>query len=419
VAEIGAEIKASVVVIVYNAQKTLKSCLDSLMALDFPKNQYEILVVDNHSTDGTKNIILQYPVTYLFEPNRGRGWARNKGVKAARGEFVAFTDADCIATSDWLKNLLEGFKDSEEVAICGGKIIAFRQQTAFEKYVEQKGILDQEKGIKGDNPQDLPRAVTANAAFRRSIFEKAGYFDEELITSEDTEISWRISLLGYEIKYVPQATIYHQHTKTLADFCRHHFDFGRAAVVINQKYGKMYFGVGGPSSLFQAVVVSLRVFFILMGRLLEALGKGIGQEKILFIIFDATLRTSYNMGCFCALLQAYDPRQKRVATSKIPLDHFFRQFAFHNDATKWSSSQPLTWFLNDGIMRLVVFFEGLHVYKLNRTATRIFLNLLKTSDLTETIETMAASYQVARNTVDQDVREFLAMLKDERILQQA
>ena len=70
----------SVIIIAYNAQKTLTACLDSLLALDFPTDQLEILVVDNNSADHTKDIIKQYPrVTYLFEPNRGRAWARNKG----------------------------------------------------------------------------------------------------------------------------------------------------------------------------------------------------------------------------------------------------------------------------------------------------------------------------------------------------
>src|SRR3989344_8949499 len=117
--------RISVVVPVYNGAKTLIACLDSLMNLNIGKEEIEIIVVDNNSTDETKEIIRRYPIVYLFEENRGRGWARNLGATYAKGEFVAFTDADCIVEKNWIFELLNGFKSNDQVAICGGKIIAY------------------------------------------------------------------------------------------------------------------------------------------------------------------------------------------------------------------------------------------------------------------------------------------------------
>src|SRR3989338_9183592 len=128
--------KISVIVPVYNAHKTLPLCLDSLMALDFPKEDREIIVVDNNSTDGSKEIIRQYPVHYLFEAKKGRASARNRGVRSAGADLIAFIDADCIASRDWLKILFEAIQQGD-AAICGGEIIAYKQETIFERYAEK------------------------------------------------------------------------------------------------------------------------------------------------------------------------------------------------------------------------------------------------------------------------------------------
>lgn len=132
--------KISVVVPVYNGEKTLPLCLDSLMNLDYPKEDFEIIVVDNNSTDKTQEIIKRYPVRYVFEPHRNCAKARNKGIKSSKGEFVAFLDADCVAHKDWIKNLLNGCNDPF-VGGCGGEIYSYNPSTLWEKYAENRGFF--------------------------------------------------------------------------------------------------------------------------------------------------------------------------------------------------------------------------------------------------------------------------------------
>ena len=102
-------IAASVIVPVFNGADTIGECLASLLALDYPPSGFEIVVVDNGSTDGTAAVVagLGGRVRLLHEPVRGASAARNRGVRAARGRLVAFTDADCAVEPHWLARLVE------------------------------------------------------------------------------------------------------------------------------------------------------------------------------------------------------------------------------------------------------------------------------------------------------------------------
>src|SRR5207244_7067980 len=93
--------KVSVVVASYNGARTLKTCLESLSQLNY--SDYEIILVDDGSTDNTSEVAKHYPaVRYIHQPNQGLSVARNTGIAAASGEIVAFTDSDCRADPDWL-----------------------------------------------------------------------------------------------------------------------------------------------------------------------------------------------------------------------------------------------------------------------------------------------------------------------------
>ncbi|MBI2251358.1 MAG: glycosyltransferase family 2 protein, partial [Armatimonadetes bacterium] len=116
----------SIVIPTYNRLNTLKLALDSLVNQNFPKEQYEILICDNNSTDGTKewiNNLNQFNLKYLRGENKGRSGARNRGIKASKGEIILFTDADIIADGNLLK---EHFKfhhrQKENIAVVGREI---------------------------------------------------------------------------------------------------------------------------------------------------------------------------------------------------------------------------------------------------------------------------------------------------------
>src|SRR5690349_17711642 len=148
----------SVVVAVRNAQATIAACVDSLLALEPAPT--EVLVVDNGSTDATLDVLSRYTerITVLHERRRGPGAARNAGIAAARGQAVAFTDADCVVDRRWLGNLV-GALAEPDVGAVGGTILAVDPANAVERYGE--GIHDHRLAIEVYRP---PYAITMNWA---------------------------------------------------------------------------------------------------------------------------------------------------------------------------------------------------------------------------------------------------------------
>ena len=108
----------SVIVPFLNEEKLIERCLNSLLLQEFDKQDYELIFIDNGSSDRSADIVRRYPVTLLHEPRRDPYLARNRGIEMARGQFLAFTDSDCIIDHRWLANLYYSFKVSNaDIAI--------------------------------------------------------------------------------------------------------------------------------------------------------------------------------------------------------------------------------------------------------------------------------------------------------------
>ena len=207
----------SIIICTYNRKKLLKSCLNSIYAQDYQKSNFEVIVVDGGSTDGTKELCREFPnIRFITESKHGLAHARNKGAELAKGAIIAYTDDDCIVDKNWLKNLIAGFRFSQKKIVgVGGPVHPLRPEIIPKKiHVKAAlGLYDE-----GNRIKLVDGIITSNAAFKKEIFKNIK-FDETLgvtrrgkliLCGEDTAFCQAIINSGYKLLYTPHAKVYHQ-----------------------------------------------------------------------------------------------------------------------------------------------------------------------------------------------------------------
>jgi len=220
----------SVVVPVYNGEANIGECIESLLGLDYPESKYEVIVVDNDSTDNTAEEIRKHQVKYFLEKKRGSYAARNSGVRESRGEIIAFTDSDCVVDKKWLRKLVDGF--AEGVGGVGGEITALDPKTPAERF------LGELYSVKQATEEKHPFIITANAAYRKNVLHELGGFDESFTSGGDVDFSYRLAEKGYRIVYCPEAVVNHKHRSTYPTMLRLFVNYGVGNVKLAKKHAK-------------------------------------------------------------------------------------------------------------------------------------------------------------------------------------
>lgn len=224
--------KASVIVPVYNDRR-VEACIVSLLAQDYPKELYEIIVVDNNSKDSIREIIQHFKVKYLREEKRGSYSARNKGLELASGDIAVFIDADCVADPHWLSELLKGFEDTKVGGI-GGRIVKLEPQTWVQANAED--LVEQQITPQYLPFYDAPYIVTANAAYRMSILRSLKGFDAQFRSGGDVDLAWRVQAEGFKIITTPGAIVHHAARETVKGYFKQFFNYAAWHVLLFKKH---------------------------------------------------------------------------------------------------------------------------------------------------------------------------------------
>jgi glycosyltransferase involved in cell wall biosynthesis len=206
----------SVVVPVYGGGEALDRCLASLARQSYPTERYEVVVVDNGSPVAP---VLpdrgRLRVRLLVEPEPGSYRARNRGVRSASGDVLAFTDADCEAASDWLERGVAALGATSEIGLVAGRIeLTFAtddDRSAAERY-EQAYAFRQRHYVEA-----FRFGATANVFTRRDVFERVGPFDEALQSCGDREWGTRVHAAGWRVDYCDEAVVRHPARRTVAE----------------------------------------------------------------------------------------------------------------------------------------------------------------------------------------------------------
>jgi len=206
----------SVIIPVFNASNSIGLCLDALQQQTYSENCYEIIVVDDGSTDDSANIIAEHRVHYCYQNNSGPAKARNKGASEASGEILLFTDSDCVPDSNWIEEMVKSFDDKRVMAVKGiyrsenNSLVARFVQIEFE---ERYKILAEYDSI------DM--VDTYSAAYRNEIFKSLGGFDSRFpaANNEDTELSYRMVAKKYKMMLNQDAIVCHLgHPETIVKY---------------------------------------------------------------------------------------------------------------------------------------------------------------------------------------------------------
>lgn len=192
----------SIIVPALNAEKYMNRCLESLVSLDYPKDRYEIIIVDNGSSDGTVGIVKKYGVQIFTKDHCTISALRNYGASCAKGEILAFIDADCVAPKNWLKNAASMLEESGRGAV--GCWYALPKDPAF-----AEKIWDVQMGWRRDVAGPADWVPSGDLIVKREVFEKVRGFNEALITAEDVDICERIQREGMDVFSHPVLAVQH------------------------------------------------------------------------------------------------------------------------------------------------------------------------------------------------------------------
>ena len=234
-------VKASVVVATYNGSRTLQACLESLVRLNYP--DYEIVVIDDGSTDRTPEIAKGFPsIRYVHQTNQGLSAARNTGIRAATGEIIAFTDDDCRADEDWLFYLASDLLRSDFAAIGGHNFPPPEDSTVAAAVAASPGgpahvmLTDCEA-------EHIPGC---NMAYYKWALEQIGLFDPIFRKAgDDVDVCWRLQDSDLKIGFSHGGFVWHYRRSTVRAYLRQQAGYGEAEALLVGKHVEHYNSVGG------------------------------------------------------------------------------------------------------------------------------------------------------------------------------
>lgn len=273
--------RLSVVIPTYNRKEILLECLRALDSQTLLKDRYEVLVVDNGSTDGTQQMLqaglnrYQMNISFLNQPKRGPAAARNLGIQNARGDVLLLLGDDIIATKDLLAKHLEWhIRNPQENLALLGLITWIKEKkiTLFMEWLEE-GVQFDYPNIRDEDYTDYKHFYSSNVSLKKSFMTKYGIFDEDFpyASYEDSDLAYRLQLCGLKIYYLADLIAYHDHYTSIAASFRRMVKVGRSSKIFMSKHPELLRGkkIDKNSDIIKNLKSSLRCFLLrLLGKLI-------------------------------------------------------------------------------------------------------------------------------------------------------
>ena len=230
----------SIVICAFNAERTMRRCLESLRRIDYPN--FEVVIVDDGSRDTTAQIAADFPEFRLIrQSNKGLSVARNVGLQAALGELVAYTDSDCVVDPDWLTFMVSALV-ARGLDGCGGPNYAPHEKGWIEGCVAASPGAPCHVLITDDRAEHL---AGCNMLFRKTALENVGGFDPQFTAAgDDVDICWRLMDAGLQLGYCPSAFVWHFRRNTVKTYYGQQRGYGKAEAMLYLKYPSRFNTLG-------------------------------------------------------------------------------------------------------------------------------------------------------------------------------
>ena len=235
--------KYSLIIATYNRLEELRELIQSVRALDFPKNGLELVISDDGSKDGTAQWLesqsFDFAFQYLYQENKGPGEARNAGMRQAKGDYFLFIDSDCILPPDYLKKV-DSFLAAHPVDAFGGPDDCHPNFPPLLKAINYSMTsflgTGGTRGAKKSVTKFYPRSF--NMGLHRRVFEQIGGMNA-LRHGQDMDLSARIYLAGFKVALIPDAFVYHKRRTNLRRFYKQIFNWGVARINLGSTYPEL------------------------------------------------------------------------------------------------------------------------------------------------------------------------------------
>jgi len=231
----------SIIIPVLNGATQVDTCIESLHSLDYPNDCYEIIVIDNGSTDNSLDKLKKLSVILLTEQKKGRAHALNAGLKICKGSIICSTDISCIAEPLWLKQMTSHFQDPGVGCVAGEIKLLKDLDNAITSFQERQNYMSPMYAKNRNKPPFLPFADGANCAFRKDVFDQIGPFEEQFFKAADVEICYRMQILtDYKIVFDQLAILWEPGEPTFAALLKQRYRIGAGRELMQIKYPLIY-----------------------------------------------------------------------------------------------------------------------------------------------------------------------------------
>ena len=334
----------SVICPIYNEESRIEACIQSIIAQDFPHEEMEVLFVDGMSTDRTRVIVGSYSQQYPFirlldNPMHTAPVALNRGIRAAKGDIIVRLDAHSKYPSDYFSVLVNKLQSTDadnvggvcntlpakDTSVC--RAIAYAMSSSFGMGNSHFRVgVDREKWVD----------TVPFGCFHRDIFDKIGFFDEELVRNQDDEFNGRLENLGGKIYLIPQVIINYTARDTLCKMRRMYYQYGLYKPLVNKKLGApatvrqffplfflLFLVFGGIGCLFsplvQQVYVGILLLYLFIGLVVGGMSAIRMHQPLLILLMPyvfLNIHLSYGLGYLTGSFNVMRKKTTRVTSNR-------------------------------------------------------------------------------------------------------